>query len=300
MNTKKILLLIAATLCCMLPAQHAVSAPLLPPLNSVNTGKAIPGKFIWFELASVDVDTQKKFYSAVFGWKFRTINPVDDEYTIIVNGERPIAGMFTIQPMEGTKAGARWIGLMSVPDPRQAVAAAKRAGGTVQSELANAPNRGSHALLRDPAGALFGVLKSDSGDPPDTTVNAGDFLWMDLFVPDQETAVKFYQQLVPYEIETRDTEYGAKRILLESANHYRAGILPLPKDVTHAGWLPYVRVTDLAATIKKVTDAGGHILVDPDEALLHGNLAIFADPQGGVLGIVKWDRPAVAKEGAAQ
>ena len=53
----------------------------------------------------------------------------------------------------------------------------------------------------------------------------------------------------------------------------------------------YVRVNDVTTTLKKVEAAGGRVMVEPDETLLNGNLAIFADPQGGIIGIVKWEQP---------
>ena len=59
-------------------------------------------------------------------------------------------------------------------------------------------NRGTYALFRDPEGALFGVLHSDSGDPPDrdfAEIGIGDFLWMDLFARDPSGSAEFYRHL---------------------------------------------------------------------------------------------------------
>ena len=53
--------------------------------------------------------------------------------------------------------------------------------------------RGTHVLWRDPQRAVFGVLKSDSGDPADTPVNDGDFVWLDLLARDPKKAAEFYQ-----------------------------------------------------------------------------------------------------------
>ena len=104
-----------------------------------------------------------------------------------------------------------------------------------------------------------------------------------------QRAASFYKQLAGYEIV--DDEKGVTRKFLRSADKYRAGIVPRPEEANRSGWLPYVRVHDVAATLKKVEAAGGQIMVEPDKALLDGNLAIFADPQGGIIGIVKWGQP---------
>lgn len=269
---------------------HGVfAAPVLPPLNATNTGEELAGKFIWFDLATVDIATQKKFYGDVFGWTYQPISQSDAQYTIIKNGEHNIAGMFQIKPPADAKAGALWIGLMSVADPAKAVAMAKKAGGSVRMPVTSLAQRGTYALLRDPEGALFGVLKSETGDPPDHNVQAGDFLWVDLFANDVQRAAKFYQQLAGYEVV--DDTHNTQRKFLRSADRYRAGIVPRPEQANRSGWLPYIKVTDVAATLKKVADAGGQVMVEPDDSLLNGNLAIFADPEGGIVGIVKRGQP---------
>jgi len=273
----------------LLPLQWISAAPVLPPLNPTNTDKQLAGKFIWFDLATVDIAVQKKFYGDVFGWTYQPISQDDKQYTIIKNGEHNIAGMFQIKPPPDAKAGALWISLISVNDPNNVVALAKKAGGSVRMPATSLAQRGTYALLRDPEGAVFGVLKSDSGDPPDRNIQAGGFLWVDLFARNIQRAATFYQKLIGYKIVA--DENHVQRKFLRSAGKYRAGIVPLPKEANRSGWLPYIKVNNVAATLKKVTAAGGQIMVEPDDSLLNGNLAIFADPEGGIVGIVKWKQP---------
>ena len=267
----------------------AVCAPLLPPLNKKPSSEQLTGKFTWFELATVDVEKQKAFYGAVFGWKFHPISGTAEQYTLIMNGDHNIAGLFQVKPRKNVKLGALWIGLISVTDPDKAVAAVKKAGGSVHTQATTLAQRGTYALLRDPEGALFGVLKSDSGDPPDGKAVTGDFLWIDLFAKDIQRAATFYQHFAGYDVVNDDKE--VKRVFLRSADKYRAGIVPLPEGANRSGWLPYVKVNNVTATLKKVAAAGGTVMVEPDKSLFNGNLAIFADPQGGIIGIVKWVQP---------
>jgi hypothetical protein len=70
--------------------------------------------------------------------------------------------------------------------------------------------------------------------------------------------------------------------------HARAGVLPLPPEGRESGWLPYVQVDDVAATVAKVRAAGGRVLREPDAAVLDGRLAVIADPHGAVLGLIHW------------
>jgi predicted enzyme related to lactoylglutathione lyase len=271
-----------------------LSAPVLPPLNDNPTNKQIPGKFIWFELASTKPDQLKKFYGDVFGWTFKTITSTNEEYALVRNGNHAIAGIFKSKPRSDVDFGALWIGMLSVPDPQKTVEIVTNSGGVVHTSPKAVPNRGTYALLRDPEGALFGVLKSDGGDPLDREIKNGDFLWLDLFAKDTQAASAFYKNLAGYEV-TTDEIQGVKRVFLWAGDKYRAGIVPLPEGANRSGWLPYVKVEDVNVMLKKVEAAGGVVMVPPDKSLLDGNLAIFADPLGGIMGIIKWDATAASE-----
>ena len=101
---------------------------------------------------------------------------------------------------KGSAQGSRWLSLMSVADPAQAARYVETHGGKVVVPPTTFEGRGTHALFRDNDGALFGVLKSDTGDPPDGAVVAGEFLWLDLFTRDPKKAAEFYRGLAGYDV----------------------------------------------------------------------------------------------------
>ena len=280
----------------LLVPQFGISG-LLPQLDSTDAGQRLPGKFIWFDLATSGLEEQKRFYGSVFGWTFRSIGQTDDQYTLIINGDRAVAGMFAVPPTGNAGAGALWIGLISTDDLGKTLAAVKQAGGAVHLPQTTVPKRGTFALAIDPEGALFGLLRSDSGDPPDERAAVGSFLWMDLFSEEPSEAGRFYQRLADYEINREAVKEGVDRLILSAFGKARAGIVPLPEEANRAGWLPYIRVDDVAEALARVEAAGGVVMVSPQADLLDGNLAIFADPEGGVMGVVKWDDP-VAEQGS--
>ncbi len=270
----------------LVTASAVVAAPQYPPIGI--PGQQHPGKFIWFDLVTDDLPAARNFYGAVFGWKFHRVDGAPATYTVIEHAGRNIAGMFERAPREGATRGARWISLMSVKDPAQAVRYVEQHGGSVIVPLASLKGRGTHGLFRDPQGAIFGVLKSETGDPADTPVADGDFFWLDLLARDPAKAATFYGGLAGYEVSVRELGPGLERAVLASGGYSRAGIAPLPPRVQQPGWLPYVLVDDVEGTLKKVRAAGGKALVEPRPDLLDGNLAVIADPRGGVLGIVNW------------
>jgi len=267
-------------------AGAALAAPNFPPIGV--PGQSHPGKFIWFDLVTDDLGAERKFYGAVFGWKFRSVDGAPGSYTVIEHAGRNIAGMFVKTPPPDSAHTARWLPLLSVQDPEAAVRYVESHGGKVVVRPASFQGRGTHVLFRDPQGAVFGVLKSQSGDPADTPVADGDFFWLDLLAREPAKAAAFYRDLAGYEVTLRELGAGVTRAVLSSGGYARAGIAPLPAPVKQPGWLPYILVDDVAGTLKKVRAAGGKVLVEPRPDLLDGNLAVIADPRGGVLGIVNW------------
>ena len=282
----RILLAAAAALVCASAA--AQPAPTPGPLSE--DGARRPGKFIWYELITDQPDAAQRFYQSVFGWTFRPVPGVARSYTLIENGGERIGGL-SVQPRptQGSR-GARWLPVMSVPDAGNAVEQVRRNGGSVIAPLATIPGRGTHALLADREGTLFGVLRAERGDPADTPVEDGDFFWLDLFSGDPERAAEFYRLLGGYEVDEVPAAAGAKRIILQAGGYARAGVLRLPPRLTESGWLPYVLVEDVPATLKKVAAAGGRVVVEPDKRLLDGKIAVIVDPIGGVLGIIDWEQ----------
>jgi hypothetical protein len=278
--------LTAAAMVLLVFTGGAMAASAFPPFGT--PGQYHPGKFVWFDLVTDDLNAARNFYGAVFGWQFRTVGAAPASYTVIEHAGRNVAGMFAHAPPKGATNTARWLVLISVSDPAKAVRYVEQQGGSVIAPPATYAGRGTHVLFRDPQGAVFGVLKSESGDPADTPVADGDFFWLDLLARDPKQAAEFYRGLAGYEVSLRELGPGLTRAVLASGGYSRAGIAPLPASVKQPGWLPYILVDDIAGTLKKVRAGGGKVLVEPRADLLDRNLAVIVDPRGAVLAIVNW------------
>lgn len=260
-------------------------------------GRSLPGKFIWFDLATEDPAGARAFYGTVFGWKFREVRESASPYALIEHAGGKVGGLIWVKRPKGAVAGARWLSLISVGDPARAARYVREAGGKVLVEPDAVPGRGTHAVFRDPEGAVFGVLAAEQGDPSDAPVADGDVFWLDLFARDAAKAARFYAGLAGYEVSEPDRGAGIPRWILATGGYARAGIAALRSEATKPGWLPYILVDDVPGTVRRALQAGGRVVVMPRADLLHGNVAIIADPQGGVVGVVNWDAPATPQGG---
>jgi predicted enzyme related to lactoylglutathione lyase len=250
-------------------------------------GRTLPGKFTWLDLATENPDSARAFYGAVFGWKFRNAPGAPASYALIENDSGKVAGMFRQARPAGAKVGARWLALISVADPAKAAAVVREKGGTVLVAPKAVAGRGTHAVFRDPDGAVFGVLANEGGDPPDTPVEEGDVFWLDLFAPDPAKAAAFYAALGGYQVDVGAVA-GRTRTVLSTHGYARAGVSRLPAAAEKPAWLPYILVADVPATLARARAAGGRVVMEPRAELVGGRIAVIADREGGVIGIVNW------------
>ncbi|NRB42172.1 MAG: VOC family protein [Pseudomonadales bacterium] len=260
----------------------------LPAINAPASESFLPGKFIWFDLASPDKKLQKEFYQSVFSWTFHNPGNSSDLYELIINEGHAVAGIFQFTAPEDEQDAATWIALMSVENVDKAVSEAEKHGAKIESKAMTIQGRGRHALLRDPAGALFGVIKSSSGDPIDVEVGIGDILWLDLYARDVQAMTTFYQALAPYSPMKKDVNNSVSRMVLSSQSTPRAGIVEVGEEANRSAWVPYIRVKDVDKTLAKVIAGGGFAIINPDKDIMEGKLAVFVDPNGAVMGLVEW------------
>jgi predicted enzyme related to lactoylglutathione lyase len=259
---------------------------LRPATVNTKPEARLPGKFIWFDCVTSDTYGSKAFYGAVFNWDFHSIGSGPGRYTLIENKGRNIGGMHFRPRDQGGAQGSRWLSLLSVDDPAQAARYVETNGGKVVVAPTPFEGRGVHALFRDNEGAVFGVLKSQTGDPPDGTVTPGEFVWLDLFARDPKKAAEFYRGLAGYDVSVKETAAQTQRVSLKTNGLTRASIITLPKEIPDPGWLPFVHVDDVAAAVKRAAANGGKVLLAPRDDYFGGHVAVIADPQGGVIGIV--------------
>jgi uncharacterized protein len=276
----------------------SAAPPNLPPINQAPTGLQLTGKLTWFDLLTNDVAAAKQFYGPVFGWTFADAPGSNGKFSVISVGDERIGGIYHRSKPAKIGPATRWLTFISVPDAAAAANYTKSHGGKVISGPTAVPQRGTHVVMRDPQGALFAVLKSDSGDPIDDPAQPGEILWADLFVSKPDEGAAFYRGLVGWTSEEKDTRGAAEHLVMRCAGFSRAGITMLPPGATQPGWLPYIQVASVPATLKRVTSAGGKVLMPPSRDILDGRLAVIADPQGGAIGIINWT--GSAKKGRSQ
>ncbi|HXF32605.1 MAG TPA: VOC family protein [Solirubrobacterales bacterium] len=120
-----------------------------------------------------------------------------------------------------------------------------------------------------------------------TSYEPGTPCWVELAgTPDIDGSESYYRDLLGWEIpeQPNSAELGGYRRAKLNGKDV-AGVSPKMDDSQPCVWATYVSVDDAEATLGKVRDAGGQVIVDAMDVMGLGKMAVFTDPTGAVCGI---------------
>lgn len=116
------------------------------------------GAFSWSELMTTDPEAAKKFYAELFGWQMEDYPMEEMTYTVVKVGEEGIGGIMGTPP-ETAGAPPNWGTYITVEDVDATVEKAASLQATVLSPPRDIPDVGRMAIIQDPQGAVFMVMK---------------------------------------------------------------------------------------------------------------------------------------------
>jgi predicted enzyme related to lactoylglutathione lyase len=270
-----------------------IAAPELPPLTDPPRQEHHAGKVIWAELVTPDLVAAKRFYGGLFGWTFQDIRAGRVEYSVARLDGVPVAGLVQRPRPPGSQSQPAWLTFLSVTDVRAAARAIRDHGGRQLSSPHAYRQRGRQAVYADPQGAVFAIMNSRSGDPPDVLVAPGEWIWSALATRDPGTDAAFYQDVFGYEVfdASQADQSDSGHLVLASEQYARASINPLPDSApTHPHWVDFVRVTDIAAAVSTATQLGGRVLAEPRQDRHGARVALIADPAGARVGLLECEQ----------
>ena len=265
------------------------------------------GDFIWYELMTTDPQAARAFYETVVGWKIDFEPGGDMDYRMIAASDGLVGGVLGLKP-EMTEGGARpaWVGYVAVDDVDKVVESVEHGGGKVLMPAHDMPHVGRFAMVADPQGAPFYVMKpTPPADEPDATSHAfsydrprmGHCAWNELATSDPDAALHFYGQRFGW-VKDGEMDMGPMGTyhFLRHAGHAPDGSPPghgmigavyrkVEADpVSH--WLFYFRVPDIDVAVTHIGSSGGSFVQEPIE-IPGGDFSLVAtDPQGAHFGLV--------------
>lgn len=126
--------------------------------------KGEPSSLCWSELLTNDPAGAERFYSELFGWEAVCTDMPAGPYTSFFRAGFPECGMMQLQPEWG-EIVPHWVVYFAVADCDAAVERGSELGAGLIVPATDVPEVGRFAWLRDPMGAVFGVIRlEDTAD----------------------------------------------------------------------------------------------------------------------------------------
>ncbi|MBP2648109.1 MAG: Glyoxalase/bleomycin resistance protein/dioxygenase [Gemmatimonadetes bacterium] len=267
------------------------AAMLLAAVPSRGPAQVTPGRVVWHDLVTRNLEVSKAFYGGLFGWTWRA--PTSGKNVRYVVAEMAGMAMAGLAESRGGKVNAsQWITYFAADDVGKAAKAAVDSGATlVVPPTKTGSWRDEAALLTDPQGAPFALMKPGR-EPADAHAAApvNGWLWVELWTADVNAAAAFYEYLLGYE-QRAVAVAGKDYLLLQQDSTPMAGVLEIPVKDVRPNWLPTIRVADVNATVSRVVTLGGRVILAPRADIRNGTVAIIADPTGAALTLQQWDGP---------
>lgn len=251
------------------------------------------GSFIWYELLTKDAAAAKTFYDSVVGWNMDAEAPPGGMDYRMINAHDGAAGGVMQLNADMLAGGAKpvWLGYFGVDDVDASVEAIVAAGGAVHLPAFDIPGVGRLAMVADPQGIPFYVMRGASPERSTAYQRMGfqHVSWNELMTTDDAAAIEFYGKTL--NLSTAGSmpmgAMGDYTFLANGDSKGEAiGAVMRAQPGTAPGWGFYFRVPEIQAAKAAVTAGGGTVFAEPMQ-VPGGEWVINAsDPEGVVFGVV--------------
>jgi len=121
------------------------------------------------------------------------------------------------------------------------------------------------------------------------------FAHIELTTDDMKAAQKFYSKVFAWKLSEMP---GMNYTMIDVGGGTGGGMQARPMPEAPTGWMPYVQVDDLKATVATAAKAGASVVLPYQEIGEMGAIGVFADPNGAMIGVWEAKQPPAAPASA--
>jgi predicted enzyme related to lactoylglutathione lyase len=260
----------------------------------------------WVDTAQPDPEAALGFYGAVLGWAFvgcgsAAGDPSGSHYVAQLRG-KDVAGISSALP-GGALPRPEWVTYVAVESADAAAARARDAGGVIVVEPFDASPSVRIAVLRDPAGAAFGVWQAGLRSGAQLVNEPSAWAMSTLNTDNPERATAFYRALFGW---TSTPSAGGATLLRLPGHVGGEPEQPVPRELVAVmrpadgipSWTVEFLVADVDQAAATTVEHGGVVMVSPHELPRFRN-AVIADPHGARLSLSQLEQPPAGTAGLA-
>lgn len=249
-----------------------------------------PGTFCWVELGSTDQDRAKEFYSSLFGWRADDA-PMGEgaTYTMFRKGDRATAGLYQVEPELPNAAPDCWSAYVAVQDADSTVATARSKGALVLADPFDVFDIGRMAVIQDPGGAVLALWQAGAQPGVELKSEHGALCWNELLTRDAAGAKDFYEALFGWTAHDQPMPPPTGLYTTFMLGSFPAGgMMTIGADWGDVPphWATYFAVDDCDATLARVRELGGSVLVPAMDIPNVGRFAWVSDPLGAAFAVI--------------
>lgn len=118
---------------------------------------------MWTDITVKNAEELKDFYARVFGWTVQEV-PMEDEngayadYAMVDKNGNGVGGVCHKRGVNNDLP-TQWMVYFTVEDVQKSIETCKNMGGSVIKETKNDAGELFYALLKDPSGAVIGIMQ---------------------------------------------------------------------------------------------------------------------------------------------
>lgn len=248
------------------------------------------GSFVWYELVTPDPDASKVFYDSVVGWEIAPQATGEIDYRMIETPDGAVGGVLRLnEAMQAGGGRPGWLGYIGVDDVDATISQLTEAGGSVTMPAFDMPGVGRLALVADPQGVPFYLMRGTSAYTstafaPERT---GHCAWNELSTPDPAGAIELYGTLFGW---TTDGgmpmgEMGDYVFLAHDGQQVGA-VMTAPAEGPPPAWTYYFLVEDIAGAPVRIAERGGTVVHGPADVPGDMQIVVGVDPHGAIFALV--------------
>jgi uncharacterized protein len=239
----------------------------------------------WVDLGTPDPRAAAGFYSRLFGWEVKDLGEESGGYQMAEIGGVPVAGL---GPQMNHGVPPYWTTYIATDDAEATSARVKAAGGRVLAEPFDVFDSGRMAVFADPTGAPFSTWQAGVHTGSGYVDQPGSMSWHELYTREPATAMSFYSAVFGWEPAEEDMD-GSTYTLWKLGDAAVGGMIAMdgnsPAEVP-AHWLVYFAVDDCDASVTRVDELGGSVIMPPMD-VPPGRFAIVSDPNGAMFAVIQ-------------
>lgn len=239
----------------------------------------------YVELMAPDAPAAAAFYADVLGW---TIEDTEvPEFGTYHSGKLDADHVAGISPQMPDLAGhpAFWGVYLAVDDVDATTAKVEAAGGKVDAEPFDVMDMGRMSAIQDPTGARVNLWQAASSIGTERVNEPGTPTWNEVVTPEVDKAAAFYAAVLGMGSESQPMGDQSYTSLTDVDGRVVGGTMAPQFDGVPPHWNVYFKVADVDATVSKVEELGGKVVVPAFDVPI-GRIGFVSDPQGALFGLM--------------